>query len=323
MIYNYLGSWICIRRGGKEESIHQIIFKGENVVQSDGLSYASEKYDQSIVVNPRTKERGKTVERIRDLKMLYKDTACLRFLGIEGQNYIDYGSAVSAAEYDIMEYRKQMKRIKTSLGNGDDKLTKSELLSGMSKDARLTPVYTIWFYYGTEPYDGPRSLSDMMRYSDDDIFRQYFSDYKINVICLNEIEDMNVFHTELRQLLKLMKCKDDAKGIKDLLEHDSDYDSVDEDTLHTLSITLNRPELWEKRALYQGKEGEVRYNMSSGIDQIEEEARQEGIQKGENLLAALINKLLSLGKNEDALKVTTDAEYGESLYIQYGLKKTI
>ena len=55
-------------------------------------------------------------------------------------------------------------------------------------------------------------------------------------------------------------------------------------------------------------------------DKIKEEGIQKGIQKGENLLATLINKLLSIGKNEDIPKVTTDVKYRKKLYAQYGIK---
>ena len=98
------------------------MFDGENIVKSEGLNDTSEKYNQSITFNPRTKERGKTVERIRDLKMIYNDSACFRILGLEGQDYIDYGCGVRGAEYDIMEYRRQMKRLKAEIDSSKDLL---------------------------------------------------------------------------------------------------------------------------------------------------------------------------------------------------------
>ena len=61
------------------------------------------------------------------------------------------------------------------------------------------------------------------------------------------------------------------------------------------------------------------YNEEETMQMFKEEGRQEG----ENLLATLMNKLLSLGKNEDALRVTTDTQLRESLYLQYGLKKSL
>ena len=55
-------------------------------------------------------------------------------------------------------------------------------------------------------------------------------------------------------------------------------------------------------------------------DIMKEKARQEGRQEGEGLLANLINKLLSIGKNDDIPKVTTDITYRNKLYAQYGIK---
>ncbi len=295
-----------------------IMFSGDNVVKPEGLNDTSEKYNQSMVVNPRNKKRGKTVERIRDLKKIYEDEIGFRILGIEGQDYIDYAGGVRSAEYDIMEYRRQINQKK--LGIREEKVTKSELFSGMRKNDRLIPTYTIWFYYGTEPYDGPRCLADMMDFPENDEFRRYFSDYKLNLICLNEIEDMSVFRTELRQLFKLMKCRENKKLMRETLLNDKDYAEIDEDTLYTMSVTLGKPKLWEEREKYLKKEGEVSYNMCLAFEQIEEDAREEGREEGENLLATLINQLLSVGKNEDALRVTTDVSYREELYIQYGLK---
>ena len=60
-----------------------------------------------------------------------------------------------------------------------------------------------------------------------------------------------------------------------------------------------------------------------GIKIGEQRGRQEGRQEGENLLATLINKLISLGRNDDITKVTTDQAFRENLYIQFGLKKSL
>lgn len=60
-----------------------------------------------------------------------------------------------------------------------------------------------------------------------------------------------------------------------------------------------------------------------GIKIGEQRGRQEGRQEGENLLAALINKLISLGRNDEVSKVANDPAYRDSLYVQFGLKKTL
>ena len=51
----------------------------------------------------------------------------------------------------------------------------------------------------------------------------------------------------------------------------------------------------------------------------EEHLRAEGREEGEQRLGALMTKLLSLGKTEDAMKASSDSEYRNRLYKQYGL----
>ena len=65
------------------------------------------------------------------------------------------------------------------------------------------------------------------------------------------------------------------------------------------------------------------YNEEETMRMFKEEGRQEGRQEGENLLATLINKLISLGRNDDISKVTTDPAFRDSLYVQFGLKKSL
>ena len=57
-----------------------------------------------------------------------------------------------------------------------------------------------------------------------------------------------------------------------------------------------------------------------GLTLQSDKIKEEGILEGENKFATLINKLLSIGNNEDALKVTTDVKYRKKLYAQYGIK---
>ena len=69
------------------------------------------------------------------------------------------------------------------------------------------------------------------------------------------------------------------------------------------------------------------YNEEETMQMFKEEyfkiGKQEGRQEGENLLASLINKLISLGRNDEISKVTNDPAFRDSLYVQFGLKKTL
>lgn len=69
------------------------------------------------------------------------------------------------------------------------------------------------------------------------------------------------------------------------------------------------------------------YNEEETLQMVKEEGikigEQRGRQEGENLLATLINKLISLDRNDDIPRVTSDQIFRENLYVQFGLKKTI
>lgn len=69
------------------------------------------------------------------------------------------------------------------------------------------------------------------------------------------------------------------------------------------------------------------YNEEETLQMVKEEGikigEQRDRQEADNLFAALIKKLTSLGKSEDIIKIADDSAFREKLYIQYGLKKNI
>ncbi len=62
------------------------------------------------------------------------------------------------------------------------------------------------------------------------------------------------------------------------------------------------------------------YDEKKHIKNEKQESWEEGKLEGESLFAKLVNKLISAGKNDDILKATTDPEYRQKLYVQYGIK---
>lgn len=80
----------------------------------------------------------------------------------------------------------------------------------------------------------------------------------------------------------------------------------------------------------EGAVAEINEDEVETMQMFKEEGYEEGLKLGiqerareEERLATLINKLISLGRNEDISKVTTDPVFRDSLYVQHGLKKTM
>ena len=55
-------------------------------------------------------------------------------------------------------------------------------------------------------------------------------------------------------------------------------------------------------------------------DIIKEEGINVGKKEGETLLGKLVIKLMSLGKNDDVIRVSSDVKYREKMYTLYGIK---
>lgn len=269
-----------------EDFFNAVCFEGAEIIYPECLSETSEKYDISPAENPNNGERMQKEERIRDIKKLYNGGNVLRVLAIENQSYIDYTACVRNMQYDAMEYAGQLKLLKTAYKGKNKIVTRlaeqSEVLSGVSKSDRLHPAYTIWFYYGEEKWNGPKSLKDMMDFGDDaDGMSEFFNDYKLNLICLDEMEDFNIFHTQLRQLLRAMKLRKDKAGLRMLMDNNDEFRHLDADTVEAMSVMLHLPEIWNKRENYMSmNEDREEYDMCQAMREICEEERNIGFSEG-------------------------------------------
>lgn len=287
-----------------------VCFKGKKVICPQELREASEKYDIGLS-EPVIGRKTVTEERIRDIKKLYSGGRVLRVLALENQSYIDYTAGLRNMEYDTMEYAEQLKLLKAkhkSKNKTESKVSlkfasSDEVLSGVTRSERLHPVYTLWFYHGGAEWDGPRSLKDMMNFGDDaDGMSNFFNDYKMNLICLNEIIDLNIFHTELRQLFKVMKYRRDRKMLQNIMEDSGEFSHLEADTVEAMSVMLHMPEIWDRREEFMSINGErEEYDMCQGMREWIEEERSigfnEGIEKGIESLV-LTCKNLQCTKND-------------------------
>ena len=225
-------------------------FDGQTVIRAEDLTEASETYTvarteteedntEHVQIQILDGAQGKTIEvegtgafhragrnkktqLLRDVKMKLRTGATLQVLAVENQSYIDYSMPVRCMDYDVAEYNRQLrekkqqfqalrKQMKESGKYAMTFITYAEKLSGIFKTDRLQPVYTICLYTGTEPWDGPRQLSDMMEFGENELLQKCFADYSLRLFCVNEQSDFEEFHTELRELFRAMSYRKDKE----------------------------------------------------------------------------------------------------------------
>ena len=161
-------------------------------------------------------------------------------------------------------------------------VTYAEYMSGILKTDRLHPVYTICLYSGSKTWDGPRTLSDMMEFRvEKDPLKEYFADYPTNLFCVNEQEEFECFHTELRELLRAMNYRKDKRKFLSL-EKDERYAHLSKETWEAIATMTGRSFFEENMETYKSQNENQReeYDMCQALREIREDFFNEGKAEG-------------------------------------------
>lgn len=166
-------------------------------------------------------------------------------------------------EYDVQEYLKQVRILKRKYERTKE-LHEDERLSGVKKQDRLIPVYTLCLYHGEKPWDGPVKLSDLMDFgTDTDGMSSQFADYPMRLYCINSEDNFDQFHTDIKEVFQAFRYREDKEKLKALMLEDPAYRSLPGDTVEVITELLNLQELAEESSNHMEKDenGRERYNM--------------------------------------------------------------
>lgn len=264
MLYRYLSD---VRRFA--DLFNGIWFRGRGVIHPEDLQEGSEKY---------TEEQNKS--HFRDLKKRFADGRTLRILAVENQNLTDYTMPIRCMNYDVQEYRRQAAALCSRNRAQDSLATPAERVCGLKKSDRLAPVYTICLYHGEDDWDGPRSLKDMLNLpKGKDAFSRYIVDYPMHLYCVNEIQDVSVFHTELKEFLAALRYRRDKEKLQKLIRENKAYCHLDLDTAEALTVFLDMSGKLQKSFETQTEEKEE-YNMCQALEELTAEAIETGMKEG-------------------------------------------
>ena len=161
--------------------------------------------------------------------------------------------------------------------------TSHEKLSGILKTDRLQPVYTVCLYSGTDPWDGPRTLSDMMAFHPNDNYLRFlFRDYPLNLFCVNEHSGFDEFHTDLRQLFRAMNCRKDKQKLTELMG-DKLYSHLNEDTWDAIAVMTDNAALLQNKEAFRNTYGNQEgFDMCQALDELMADKMNEGILIGKH-----------------------------------------
>lgn len=264
-------------------------FQGRQIIRAEDLREASENYVITDKMLP-GKTRQKDTEIIRDVKMVLGSGMVLQVLAVENQSYIDYAMPVRCMGYDAAEYRRQLKERKQErrlLMNSENRpknpaVSMDETLSGILSSDRLHPVYTLCLYIGTEPWDGPRKLSDMMAFDPQNKnLQSLFEEYHLHLFCINEQYVFDAFRSDLKPLFQAINCRNNKKKMIELMK-DETYSHLNEDTWDAIAVMTDNAAMLQKKDLYKTENQKEEFNMCQALQELMQDERNEGRIEGRN-----------------------------------------
>lgn len=182
----------------------------------------------------------------------------------------------------------------------------------------LLPVLTIVLYYGQEEWTVPRRLSEMIAFrSKTARFREQIPDYPLRLISVRKDMDIELFHTELREVMGILQRVDDKRAMQIFFENNrAAFSRLTEQAFEVIVNCTNSPKL--RKYMLENKEGEC-VDMCRAFEEWMEDCRTEGIKEGENRFARLIQLLERDNRYSDISKAADNPAIRNRLYRKYGL----
>lgn len=149
-----------------------VLFDGNKVINPNSLVEKDTTQVLSVFgIDKKQLVLQKWRDILKNVTIKYADDMYLVLIGIENQTDVHYAMPVKAMIYDALSYGQQINDAKRSHEKEKDYGSSAEFLSGFTKKDKLVPVITITVYMGTDNWDGPRSLYEMMGNIDKNILQ--------------------------------------------------------------------------------------------------------------------------------------------------------
>lgn len=267
------------------------VFNGRQVLKPDKLT----EMDTDVSATIQSKNYNESITRNRDVVKKMSDGVEFNILGLEIQDKTHYAMPLRTMTYDALGYIKEYNDIKKHHKlNKDSFSSPEEFLSGINKSDRFHPIITLVLYYGESLWDGPTCLSDMMISMSDNI-KEYFSDYKLNLVQILDSDKYTFYNEDVRDIFYI------ARSIynKDIDAILSKYKTrnVDNEVMKLISVLTATPQIMN---LCKPNEQGGKVNMCKAMEELkaewQNESRNEGINKGIKLGidSEKINSIISM-----------------------------
>jgi len=257
-------------------------FQGRQIIMPEDLEEA--KGETDILVEDGNRQVV-PIQRYRDITMKWRNETYLTLLACESQSKVHYAMPVRGMLYDSLSYVGQAKEIwESHREDVHQSLSGAEYLSHFRKDDKLVPVISAVFYYGLDAWDGSTDLYGMFRNHslfNEEVLQQYIPNYKLNLFDVNNIQSVDCFRSDLKEILGMMKCRNDKDALINYMDEHRDYFQCVTGGVHrVIGEFLQSKTLLNKTVTrVEEKEG---VNMCKALDDLYHDGFEQGIEQGED-----------------------------------------
>lgn len=304
---------------GGERKIHPDEVREENT----GLFYLPETLQGSVSEQVKREKAGKQKKVIqREHDMIFRvirGTNCV-ILGVEAQTYLDPAMVLRVLDYTVGQYMKQRHEIVKRHREKKD-LEKAEYLSGFSLQDLLKPVIILVIYFGDDEWRGAKSLHELLDWSGvPEEWKKMFADYEMQILEVQKLKDLSVFHTDLKLLFGFLQSKNDKEKLKAFVKENREELSDIQEDLFLFMGALGDISQINSMQENSGITAERRKkNMCKAIDDMVEDGRIEGELRGTDRVNKLVQYLLAENRLDDLKRAAEDREYQNQLFTAYAL----
>lgn len=238
---------------------------------------------------------------VRDMARRVAFGVNFAIVGIENQELVDYAMPLRCMVYDAGEYEKQAGRIRRKLRKQKG-LSAGEYLYGFGKDSCLYPAITFVLYGGKEKWDGPKTLGEMLDLTGlPEALRKFVSDYQIHIIEIRNLENTDVFQTDVKQVFDFIRCSGDKDALLRLVQGDESFQCMEGDAYEVATKYVKADELIQIKDEYKGKDGKI--NMCQALKELIEDGRMEG---HSTAIRGIVVKMVRMGKSDEEIIELTE-----------------
>lgn len=292
-----------------------VFYRGRGVIKADELREADKELTDPETDNGENVRRDNVKKRMKGMS--------LSILTIENQYSVDYHMVIRNLYAESLGYRKQWKekqrehKEKKDLGSG------AEFLSGMKREDKFLPELTLVVYYGEEPWDGPRTLHELLDFGgENQELKPYVADYALNIFDYHDYESFEYFRTELREVFEFLRYSKEKEALEKLIaERAESYYNISNDTYRIIAELTKSEDLLKNKEAYENEGGGQNMGLCKALEDMKSESmekgRVEGMLKGktegeaegeQNKTRIVVSNMLRRGMTDEDICVLAECD---------------